>query len=257
MKRLGKTFVVTEDNALEYADRIAAWIREKLNAAGREGVVLGVSGGIDSTLVGALCGSASIPVYAALMPCGQDMRRSRTLSRALEVVERYDFLYEIFDIQAAYDLLNIAPEGLNLNGERDQLAQMNIGPRLRMARLYYLAQQFGYAVIGTDNLAENVVGYFTKWGDGANDLQPLSMLTKREVYVLARALGVPQSVIEAAPTAGLYDGQTDEEELGITYDQIDDWILDGTSGDVTVDEKIEARYRMGAHKRDPIPVFVD
>ncbi len=110
-------------------------------------------------------------------------------------------------------------------------------------------------VIGTGNLSERTVGYFTKWGDGANDLNPLGMLTKKEVYILAKYLGVPESIINKKPSADLWEGQTDEEELGISYSQIDEYILNGTSGDKNVDEIIKLKHKITMHKLKPIPIF--
>jgi len=110
-------------------------------------------------------------------------------------------------------------------------------------------------VIGTGNLAERTVGYFTKWGDGACDLNPLAMLTKQEVRTLARFLEVPDCIIAKQPSAGLWEGQTDEDELGMTYQQIDAYIINGTSGNPETDRKIEDRIAMSAHKLAPIPIF--
>jgi NAD+ synthase len=124
-----------------------------------------------------------------------------------------------------------------------------------MTYLYQLAQVSGRFVIGTGNLAERTVGYFTKWGDGASDLNPLGMLTKQEVYTLARFLEVPDCIIDKKPSAGLWDGQTDEKELGMSYAQIDAYIINGTSGNDEIDRKIEGRKAQTAHKHATIPIF--
>ena len=110
-------------------------------------------------------------------------------------------------------------------------------------------------VIGTGNLSERTVGYFTKWGDGANDLNPIANLTKGEVYILAKYLQVPDSIINKKPSADLWNGQTDEEELGITYEQIDKFILTGTSGNNEIDNKIRNVNKKNMHKLRQIPIF--
>ena len=136
-----------------------------------------------------------------------------------------------------------------------KLSRANIRPRVRMTYLYQLAQMSDRFVCGTGNLAERTVGYFTKWGDGVCDLNPIAMLTKQEIYTLARFLEVPDSIIQKKPSAGLWEGQTDENELGITYKQIDAFILEGTSGSVDVDDMIRKRMAWSAHKFAPIPIF--
>jgi NAD+ synthase len=104
-------------------------------------------------------------------------------------------------------------------------------------------------------MAEATVGYFTKWGDGAYDLNPLAMVTKQEVYTLAKYLGVPESIQYKSPSAGLWEGQTDEDELGMTYAQIDGFILKGTSGNPVIDELIRKRIQQSAHKFAAVPTF--
>ena len=110
-------------------------------------------------------------------------------------------------------------------------------------------------VIGTSNLSERTVGYFTKWGDGGSDINPMGMLTKREVYILAKYLGIPECIIKKKPSADLWEGQTDEEELGIKYEQIDEFILNGTSGDEETDNLIKIKNERAMHKLNPIPIF--
>mgnify|MGYP002710688125 FL=1 len=110
-------------------------------------------------------------------------------------------------------------------------------------------------VIGTGNLSERTVGYFTKWGDGAYDINPIANITKREVYILAKHLQVPDRILNKKPSAGLWEGQTDEGEMGITYDQIDEFILNGTSGNSEIDEKIQEKKNRNMHKIEPISTF--
>jgi NAD+ synthase len=140
------------------------------------------------------------------------------------------------------------------------LAEANIKPRLRMTTLYALAQSRGYLVAGTGNRSELMVGYFTKYGDGGVDLEPLGNLYKWQVRELARALGVPQPVIERAPSAGLWAGQTDEEEMGISYEVLD-WALAAidtgrTEGiDEPVLEKVRSMMAVSDHKRAMPPAW--
>ncbi|MDR1274542.1 MAG: NAD(+) synthase [Odoribacteraceae bacterium] len=243
-----KAFVIDERNAASYAGQIAGWIREQVERGGRAGVVLGISGGIDSAVVARLCQLARVDVHLVIMPYGDDMARAGHLAHVMELVEAFHFPYHAFDIRPAVDALKI-------DGACNALAHANIRPRVRMTYLYQVAQMENRFVIGTGNLAERTVGYFTKWGDGACDLNPLAMLVKQEVYVLARYLDVPAAIIDKRPSAGLWDGQADEDELGMTYDQIDAYILNGTSEDPAVDNAIERRAALAAHKFDKIPIF--
>jgi NAD+ synthase len=126
-----------------------------------------------------------------------------------------------------------------------------------MTILYAIAQTARRFVMGTSNLSERILGYFTKWGDGASDLNPLGTLVKSEVRILARALGIPKEIIEKAPSADLFEGQTDESDLGVSYAEIDAFALTGSSGSPAADKKIKARMEMSLHKNSPIPLFTE
>src|SRR5690606_11766869 len=128
----------------------------------------------------------------------------------------------------------------------------NVKARTRMVMQYALAFDLNLLVVGTDHASEAVTGFYTKWGDGAVDLTPLSSLNKRQVRQLAAALGVPKSVLDKAPTAGLWEGQTDEGELGISYEDNSDY-LEGKPVDPAIAAKLEQRYRATEHKRSPVP----
>ena len=121
-----------------------------------------------------------------------------------------------------------------------------------MVMQYALAFERGLLVVGTDHASEALTGFFTKYGDGAVDLTPLSSLNKRQVRQLAKHLGVPDQIVDKTPTAGLWDGQTDEKELGITYEDNSDY-LEGKPVDPKIKEKIEKQYAKTAHKRSAIP----
>ena len=252
-----KTFFINEKNVAEYAEKIAAWIKEKVGQAQRKGVVLGMSGGIDCSVVARLCQIGEVDVHLVLMPYDNDMKNTQSSSHAMILIEKFNFSYHIFDIKPAVDALTIPVDSpyCESSPANRELGCANIRPRMRMTYLYQLAQLNSRFVIGTGNLSERTVGYFTKWGDGACDLNPLGMLTKQEVYTLARYLKVPACIIDKKPSAGLWEGQTDEDELGMTYRQIDDYIINGTSGNPKTDRKIEERIAMSAHKHAQIPLF--
>ncbi|MBO4816551.1 MAG: NAD(+) synthase [Clostridia bacterium] len=249
-----KNFVITEENVESYSIKMGNWIKEHIKSSGANGVVLGMSSGVDCSTVAALCSKNNINVHLILMPYGDNMEKTKNYSDAMELINKFGFDYHIFDIKPAVDSLEIK----NLENKNDELinlAKANIGPRIRMTYLYEYAQINNLLVIGTGNLSERTVGYFTKWGDGASDLNPMGMLTKKEVYILANYLGVPESIINKKPSADLWEGQTDEQELGITYSQIDEYILKGTTGDTNVDEIIKLKHERTNHKLKPIPIF--
>jgi NAD+ synthase len=153
---------------------------------------------------------------------------------------------------------NVDPEGRAI---RRQLALANVKPRLRMTSLYYLANRYNGLVVGTGNKTELAIGYFTKYGDGGVDLLPLGDLDKTAVRGLARALGVPDAVISKAPSAGLWEGQTDEAEIGVSYDQLDRVLasIPGEERKEPIDpatlDRISALVAASEHKRRAIPMF--
>ena len=252
-----KKFLITEKNVKEYCVRIGKWIKEKVEEAKAEGVVLGMSSGIDCSIVSRLCQNAGINTHLVLMPYGEDMNNSRSYQDAMELINKFQFNYHIFDIKPAVDSLQIQDSNILKNATEAsvQLSRANIRPRVRMTYLYEYAQINNLLVIGTGNLSERTVGYFTKWGDGACDINPIGMLTKKEVYILAKYLQVPESIINKKPSAGLWEGQTDEQELGIKYEQIDKFILNGTSGKEEIDELIKTKNAKIMHLSLQIPIF--
>lgn len=233
---------------------ISAWLRDNLALAGADGFVFGLSGGVDSATVGALAVEAvgSNSVLAAILPC-QSAPIDARLGRA--VADAFDMPTVTVKLDDAFNsLVN------NLPPSEHRLASANIKPRLRMTVLYYLAQTNGYLVLGSGNRTELMVGYFTKYGDGGADLLPLGNLYKAEVWRLARDLGVPREVIERAPSAGLWPGQTDEDELGITYSKLDHILRAmATGGTEDIDPaalgKVERMILRSAHKRALPPMF--
>lgn len=201
------------------ADRIAGFIHDRLAEAGFYRAVLGVSGGIDSALVAALCVRAlgADNVFGMLLPCENSNPSSAAHGRM--VVERLGMPYSYFDITPMYlPLVARAPEmsGLRLG---------NIMSRLRMVTLYDQSVAFEGLVMGTGNRTEWLLGYFTLYGDGASALKPISHLYKCQVRALAAYLGISEEIVHKAPSADLWEGQTDEADLGFTYDEADQIIF--------------------------------
>ena len=221
------------------------WLRERVKAAGCTGVVVGESGGKDSATVTALCVRAlgKENVVGITMPCNSlstDMEHARLVADAFGIK-----LIEV-NIGGAFTTLK---NTIINEHELNELAVANIKPRLRMTTLYAVAQTLNYLVVGTDNKSEMVMGYFTKWGDGGYDFNPLSDLTMQEVLELGKELGVPEPILTKAPSAGLWEGQTDEKEMGVTYKAIEEYIKTGTTDPASL-EIIEKTNKRTAHKRE-------
>jgi len=215
------------DYELETKKRVE-FIRGVLASAGGAGVVFGNSGGKDCALAGILCKMACEDTVGIIMPCGSKRNYGSDKSDA-------EILAEQFDIETrVIDLSGVREELIKAVGEAALLtdsALSNMAPRLRMAALYAVAASEKRLVAGTGNRSEIHMGYFTKWGDGAHDFNPMADLTVTEVYEFLRFLGAPASIIEKAPSAGLFDGQTDEDEMGITYKSLDEFLLSGVVND--------------------------
>ena len=235
-------------------DEIAAWLRAQLAAAGADGFVLGLSGGVDSAAAAALAAHAVGPqhILAALMPCHSQPEDARL---AHLMADTFGIPTITVDLDGAYDALMSA-----LPLSEHPLAAANVKPRLRMTALYYLAQSRNYLVLGSGNKTESLVGYSTKYGDGGVDLLPLGNVYKTQVWELARQLGVPQPIVERPPTAGLWPGQTDEGEMGITYAELDRVLAAIESGDTadiapTTLAKVQNMIARSEHKRHIPPAF--
>ena len=233
------------------AEKLVSWIREKVSAAGCRGVVVGMSGGIDSSVLAVLCQRAFPDnTRGVIMPCGS---QPEDKEHAYLVASKFSIsTVEVVLDEVLNGLVGILPE-YKVNSGMVNKAQANLKARLRMLTLYYIANQLGYMVAGSGNRSELAVGYFTKFGDGGVDFLPLGNLVKGEVRELARFLGVPDVIIDKPPSAGLWEGQTDEQELGISYDELDNYLLAGEAS-VEVRKKIEAMKTAGDHKRMMPPV---
>ncbi len=238
-------------NTEQLADRLVLWLKEKVLAAESKGVVIGLSGGIDSSVVAVLCQRA-FPrnTLGVMMPCHsqpEDKSHAQALARQFSIPTTEVVLDDIFSA-----LLKALP-GYEVDTAFTNLAQANLKARLRMLTLYYIANQLKYMVAGSGNRSELSVGYFTKYGDGGVDILPLGNLVKSQVKELAGCLGIPQSIIDKPPSAGLWKGQTDEAELGLSYDELDRYLLtDEVSGGVR--KKIESMMAASAHKRSLPPI---
>lgn len=234
--------------------KLSAWIEEQVRGAGARGCVVGLSGGIDSAVVAALCREVfPHTTLGLIMSCHsnpQDAAHARLVADKFAIPVREINLDQVYDTLLA---VLAAPEG---EQARRQLAAANIKPRLRMLTLYYHANLLNYLVVGTGNKSELTAGYFTKYGDGGVDILPLGNLVKGEVRQLAQHLGVPEEIITKAPSAGLWAGQTDEGEMGLTYAALDEFIKTGR-GEPSVVERINFLHRYSAHKRSmpPLPDF--
>jgi len=173
----------------------------------------------------------------------QDLKDAKLVAKSLKLRTKLVDLSKVYDV-----FVKILPEG-------SSLAKANLKPRLRMAALYYFANKFNYLVCGTGNKSEISVGYFTKYGDGGADILPIAGLLKRQVRALAGELNIPSQIISKAPTAGLWHGQTDEGEMGITYRELDDILtrLENKTGQAAPSSKVNKVRSMiarSAHKRN-------
>jgi NAD+ synthase len=233
-------------------ERLVNWLQERVREAGKDGIVVGLSGGVDSATVGALAKRAmGDRMIGLLMPCHSNPEDERW---ARVAADRFQIPTRRVDLTPLYDgILQIFPPG-------SDMALANLKPRLRMITLYYFANSHNYLVAGTGNKSELMVGYFTKYGDGGVDLLPLGGLLKTQVRELAQQLGVPQDIIQRPPSAGLWEGQTDEGELGLSYEELDRILTcleagDTSSCDPQAVERVRQLHRASQHKRELPLIF--
>lgn len=238
--------------ASEIATIIRTWLRDYATQAGVSGYVVGLSGGIDSACTAVLCQQSSRGnLLAAILPCYSPSEDSEM---ALLLANTFGMKTITVDLVPAYQavLAGLPPK-------LPHLAAANLKPRLRMATLYALAQTNGYLVAGTGNKSEIAIGYFTKYGDGGVDVEPLGDLYKSQVRELACELAIPQPIIDRPPSAGLWPGQTDEDEMGLTYEQLDRTLqaIDGGQTE-QVDPALLSQVRrmiaISSHKRSMPPI---
>lgn len=237
---------------MSLTDEITDWIRTRVSGAQRQGIVFGLSGGLDSAVVAALAKRAlGNNILGLIMPC-HSLPEDEEWARL--VATRVDIPIERVDLAKPFDAL------VKTLGPGTRMAEANLKPRLRMATLYYFATDRDFLVAGTSNKSELLTGYFTKHGDGGADLLPIGGLLKTEVRSIARELGIPEEVISRPPTAGLWAGQTDEADLGMTYEDLDRTILAIEAGNTdSCQPEIVARVHdllsRSTHKRSLPPIF--
>lgn len=254
-------------DAKEFIMRTCIFIKNKVEESNSDGVVVGLSGGIDSTVVAALAvkalGSSHVRGYIlpSLTTSDQDLFDAKLIKEGLDIETEY------ISIADVYDQFLKTCENDELPQKNKSLASANLKPRIRMTILYYYASIYNSLVIGTGNKTELQIGYFTKYGDGGVDLLPIGDLYKEDVRKVAIELGVPDSIINKAPTAGLWPGQTDESELGMTYPILDrvlylyleknydlDYIADILEIPSSEVERIVNMVHNAEHKRQMAPI---
>jgi len=232
---------------MKTSQKIIKWIEAQVKRAKAQGIVLGLSGGVDSALVAALAKKAvgKNRLLCLFLPC---FSLANDRKDVLLLVRKFNLRYKTVDIKPLYNCLTrILPSA-------DKRTSGNLKSRLRMLVLYYFANKLNYIVAGTGNKSEFLTGYFTKYGDGAADILPIAGLLKREVKKLAEELGIPERIINKPPTAGLWPGQTDEAEMGITYKELDDILSCLEQGKRQVApkrlvQKVKEKVKSSTHKR--------
>ncbi len=236
----------------EELEKRVEFIRNLLRESGAKGIIFGNSGGKDSALVSIICKKACDNTVGIQMPCFSKRNFGEDLDDALAVAEQFDIETRTVNLTDVREVL------LGAIGDEDKMSTMalaNIAPRLRMTTLYTIAANENRLVAGTGNRSETYMGYFTKHGDGACDFNPIIDLTVREIYEFLEYLGAPESIIKKAPSGGLFDGQTDEAEMGITYEKIDNFLLYGEADEESL-EIINRFHRRSEHKRR-MPAFYE
>ncbi len=237
---------------------IVDFIGDYVSRVGAKGVVLGLSGGIDSSLVAALACEAIEPdkVLGIMLPVDAE-KDKQNVSDARQFAESLGMMHDLFELKDAVS----AYDGLSLN----RVALGNLTARLRMVTWYARANQENRLVLGTGNKSELMVGYFTKYGDGGSDLLPIGKLYKTNVWDLSVHIGVPTAIVKKTPSAGLWSEQTDEGEMGVTYQELDSILflyLDKGMKEEDIinwgieEEKVHKVLKMmkqSEHKREPLP----
>ncbi len=234
--------------------KLVNWIRKEVKSTKAKGVILGISGGIDSAVTASLCKSAFPKnVLGLIMPC---FSSRQDINDAKLIAKRFSIKTKTIDLCPVFQNLYKNLEGRPYKEGKINMAIANIKPRLRMLTLYYFANKLNYLVVGSGNKSELMMGYFTKYGDGGVDILPLGGLLKSEIRELGKILGIPEKIIKKVPTAGLWPGQTDEGEMGITYDEIDK-VLSKNFSQISKKaiKKVKERIALTEHKRKPPKIY--
>ncbi len=236
-------------NIPQYSDYLVQWLEEqRTDKYNMTGYVIGISGGIDSAVVAHLLAKTNAPVHGLILPSATTS--ASDIEHAKLVAKSANIDYTLAPIAPTYDSFIDSMQALfNKKADRQNVIAGNVQARLRMIALYAYAQSHNAIVVGTDNMAEWHMGYFTKFGDGGVDVVPLVHLTKGQVYDMAKHLNVPQPILDKAPSAGLWTGQTDEDEMGVTYAEIDAYLQGETVSEKAI-ERINFWHNRSHHKRE-------
>lgn len=238
----------------DYQDELkrrTAFIQSVLKESGAKGIVYGNSGGKDSALVGILCKLACENTVGIILPCSSSRNYEQDAFDAIKVASQFHIETRTVDLAKTKEAL---VQSIGISMELNDTALNNIPPRLRMTALYAVAAAENRLVAGTGNRSEAYVGYFTKWGDGAHDFNPIADLTVTEIYEFLRYLNAPESILTKAPSAALFEGQTDEQEMGVTYAELDA-LLRGEKIDAEKQEIIQQLHKRSEHKRKGIRIY--
>ena len=229
------------ENFDEAIEEKVNYIRKTVEAAGLKGVVFGLSGGLDSSVVAALCKRAfkddALGIIMPIHSIEQDELDARL------VAENTGINLKKVDLTSTFDAFMESVDETKV-----EMSIHNVKPRLRMTTLYYYAQSLSYMVVGCSNYSEYYTGYFTKHGDSGADIFPIVDLLKTDLFEMAKYLGLPEKIIEKKPSAGLFEGQTDEDEMGFTYDELDGYIMNEIELDEKKKELIDRLHRINRHK---------
>ena len=252
-------------------EQILDFIKRQVKEARADGVVFGLSGGIDSTVTAYLCKSAMNDRCVAMIMPNLEFTPDSETNDGLAVATRLDMRYKVVTINQIANLIsaeNATDDSPADRPSRIKKALGNLNARIRAVILYYEAQKNNYLVVGTDDKSEYLIGYFTKYGDGACDMLPLADLYKTQVLELGRFLGVPQSIIEKPPSPHLWKDHIASEEIGVDYNTVER-ILDTIESDRNIDRiakesnipleivrQIETLNRLSGHKRKPPPIAI-
>ena len=231
---------VTED--------LVKWVGDYAKKVGAKGFIFGLSGGIDSAVIAAIA-KRVFPdnSLGLIMPC-DSIDKDR--EDALKVAEAINLETKTIDLTSTFEELMKA----SFTSE-NKMARSNIKPRLRMTTLYYYAQDLGYLVLGPSNASEWYLGYSTKYGDSGADIMPIANILKTDIFEIAKELGLPDFIINKKPSAGLWQGQTDEDEMGFSYEVLDSYIRGEKVPEKEIKEKIDRMHKNSSHKRVMAPKF--
>ncbi|MEW6181996.1 MAG: NAD(+) synthase [Bacillota bacterium] len=239
----------------ELVSSLTDWLAQQLKDSGLSGYVVGLSGGIDSAVVAALCKKACPGnTLGIIMPCFSEKRDAED---AETTAKHFGIEFKTVSLNEVYRLLAETLTGKTLAElDKKDICLANMKPRLRMTTLYFHANRRRALVAGTSNRSELAIGYFTKYGDGGADVLPIGNLLKFQVREVAEYLGVPKPIIQRPPSACLWEGQVDAGELGFTYDELDQYLLTGEASP-TSRKKIEFLCGANLHKKKipPMPEF--